>query len=198
MSMPDGIFGDAEIRIALRTFVSTEHACEPDTVIIEELGLCRGQVRIDLAVVDDMLHGFEIKSDRDSLRRLTRQVTYYGRVLDKATIVVGKRYMDEVLNVVPNWWGVLLYLPSPKGLNFKVRRRGRKNPQRDPRSLVELLWLDEAISLLEERNAVRGVRGKPRRFVWDRVCEHYKLDELADTVRTILKGRSMPQVPVLP
>ena len=196
--MPERTFGDPAIRSALRSFVLTKRAYKVDTILIEELGICRGRVRVDLAVVDDLLHGFEIKSDRDSLRRLARQVTYYSRVLDKATIVVGKSHLDEALKVVPIWWGVLLYQPSPKGLNFKMRRRGRKNPQRDPRSLVELLWLDEAIALLEARDVARGVRGKPRRFVWDRVCEYIELDELADTVRAILKGRSMQQAPALP
>ena len=32
------------------------------TVIIDELGLCRGQVRIDIAVVNGLLHG--MKSSR--------------------------------------------------------------------------------------------------------------------------------------
>ena len=198
MTTPERTFGDAAIRSALRSFVLTKRDSKTDVVIIEELGLCRGRVRVDLAVVDDLLHGFEIKSDRDSLRRLARQVTYYSKVLDKATIVIGRRHMEKVLRVVPNWWGVLLYLPSPKGLNFKVRRRGRKNPQRDPRSVVELLWLDEAMALLEERDAARGVRGKPRRFVWDRICDSIELDEIANIVRSILRERAATQAVALP
>ena len=35
---------------------------------VEELGVCRGRVRVDVAVVNGTLHGYEIKSDRDSLR----------------------------------------------------------------------------------------------------------------------------------
>ena len=33
-------------------------------------------------------------------------------------------------------------------------------------------------------------RGKPRRFVWDRVCERFELDEIAAAVRDCLKARS--------
>ena len=78
---------DAEIRPALREHLLRRHASETDTVLIEELGLRRSHVRVDLAVVNGSLHGFEIKSDRDSLRRLARQVDLYSQVLDRATLV---------------------------------------------------------------------------------------------------------------
>ena len=61
---------------------------------------------------------------------------------------------------VPAWWGVLHARHSASGLRFTRVRRSKKNPNRDPRSLVELLWLDGAIRLLEHA-AVRGMRGKP-------------------------------------
>ncbi|HET7057847.1 MAG TPA: sce7726 family protein, partial [Nitrospiraceae bacterium] len=72
------ILGDSDIRRVLRSKLLLKHADELDTVIIEELGLCRGQVRVDLSVVNGLLHGYEIKSDRDSLRRLRSQAELYG------------------------------------------------------------------------------------------------------------------------
>jgi hypothetical protein len=181
---------DSGIRPALRAWLLLKHAYESETVLIEELGLCRGQVRVDLAVVNGLLHGYEIKSDRDSLRRLAVQVEIYGKVLDRATLVVGERYLAEASNIVPAWWGVLFVYPTAKGLRFKTVRRARNNPCRDPHSLVELLWLDHAIALLQARNAARGVRGKPRRIVWGRVCSHFGVEEIAAAVRTRLKARA--------
>ena len=70
--------------------------------MVDELGVCRGQVRIDVAVVNGRFHGYEIKSDRDSLRRLDGQVDLYSKVLDRATIVVGDRHFTEALNTVLN------------------------------------------------------------------------------------------------
>ena len=189
MNMPEVTFGELEIRTALRMFISTEYTNETDTVVIEELGLCRGQVRVDLVVVKGLLHGFEIKSDRDSLRRLAGQVDFYSRVLDRSTIVVGNRHFAKAMDIVPTWWGVLRCEPSSEELRFRTVRQGKKNPQRDPRSLVGLLWLDDAIALLEARDAARGIRGKPRRVVWDRVCEYFKVEEIADAVRASLKER---------
>jgi hypothetical protein len=158
---------DADVRPSLRARLLAQAAAQPDTVIIDELGVCRGQVRIDLAVVNGTLHGYEIKSDRDSLRRLGAQIDYYSRVLERATIVVGERYLPRVQALVPPWWGVLRIKPTAKGPHFKTVRRGRKNPSLDARSLVELLWLEDATRLLETHDAARGVRGKARQSVRD-------------------------------
>jgi hypothetical protein len=182
-----------EIRPALRAQLRAKYSRQPDTVITEELGLCRGRVRVDLAVVNGLLHGYEIKSDRDSLRRLDMQVDFYGRVLDRATVVVGERHLAQVLEQVPPWWGVMRLVAGRRHVGFKTVRSGQRNPGGDPRALVELLWLSDGLALLEEREAARGVRGRPRRFVWDRVCEHFTFEEIAAAVRTQLKARAANQ-----
>ncbi len=187
--------GDAEIRSALRAYLLAKYAGEADTAFIEELGLCRGQARIDLAVVNGLLHGFEIKSDRDSLRRLPPQAEVYSRVFERMTLVVGNRHLTEAMEVVPDWWGILRIDQRRTGLAFRVVRRGRRNPVRDPRALVELLWRDEALELLAAKGAARGARGKPRSLVWDRLCEHLDLSEIAATVCTSLKARAATQAP---
>ncbi len=188
--------GDSEIRSVLRARLSQKHGQQSRTVIIEELGLCRGQVRVDLSVVNGLLHGYEIKSDRDSFRRLRGQVELYGKVLDRATLVVGERHLDEALDNVPEWWGILLAHQSAKGLQLKTMRSPRSNPKKDPRALVELLWLDDALALLEKRDTARGFRGKARWIVWDRVCEICSLNEIARAVRIQLKARARKRVPV--
>jgi hypothetical protein len=94
---------DADVRPALRATLLSRHAGETDTVLIEELGICRGQVRVDLAVVNGELHGYEIKSDRDSLRRLAVQLDFYGKVCDRATLVVAQRHLHHALDVLPAW-----------------------------------------------------------------------------------------------
>lgn len=197
MARSDISLGDAEIRVALRTHLLLDQ-CDKDTAVIEELGVCRGQVRIDLAVVNGVFHGYEIKSDRDSLRRLDRQIELYGKVLDYVTLVVGDRHLAAALDAVPPWWGVLRVHADRNGPGFDALREERKNPYRDSRSLVELLWLDNAIALLAQRDAARGVRGKPRRTVWDRVCEHFELEEIAEVVRAHLKTRATNQVALRP
>jgi hypothetical protein len=183
---------DTAIRPALRQWLVRKHRGSDDTVLLEELGLCRGRVRLDMAVVNGRIHGYEIKSDRDSLRRLSAQATIYGKVLDRATLVVGDRFKDD-LDLLPTWWGLVHVRTAPDGLRFRQLRRARPNPSTDSRALVELLWADQALAFLDLRNAARGVRGKPRRFIWDRICETFSAAEIASAVRSALKTRSTNQ-----
>jgi hypothetical protein len=194
-SMMCSSLSDSEIRSALRSWLFPKHTRKSRTVLIEELGLCRGQVRVDLSVVNGLLHGYEIKSDRDSLRRLHAQVELYGKVFDRATLVVGERHLTDALKGVPDWWGIVLAHRSTKELRLRTVRPPRSNPKKDPRALVELLWLDDALALLEERNAARGFRGKARWIVWDRICELCSIAEIAKAVRTQLKARAKRRVP---
>ena len=189
MGRSKAILGDPEIREALRAYITFHNSRETD--IIDELGLCCGKVRVDLVVVNDKLRGYEIKSDKDTLDRLPRQINIYDKVLDEATIVVGRRHLESAEKIVPNWWGLLLCETNSKGIHFKTYRQGNENPGKDSRALVELLWSNEAINLLENKNAAYGVRSKPRKYIWDRVCECFKLEEIATEVRTVLKTRAM-------
>lgn len=175
------MLGDRDIRPALRTYLRA-----PGDVLIEEMGVCGGQVRVDLAVVGDTLDGYEIKSDRDSLRRLAGQVDLYGRVFERMTMVVGPRHFEAVLRTVPASWGLLLV---DEALDLSPVRQARLNEAVDSRYLVELLWLEECMALLEAHGAARGVRGKPRRDVWGRVCERLTTKDVAAAVRDALRRR---------
>src|ERR1700674_1251921 len=68
---------DSEIRAALRAKLHSIHSQDPETVVIDELSLCQGDARVDMAVVNGSLSGYEIKSDRDTLTRLPRQLAVY-------------------------------------------------------------------------------------------------------------------------
>jgi len=169
------------------------HSGEADVAFLEEIGLCRGQVRVDVAVVNGSIHGYEIKSDRDSLRRLAGQAAMYGRVLDRASLVLGTKHVEDAVAAVPRWWEIQIVEMRATGLRLKRLRRGHPNPAREARALVELLWLDDALALLDARGGLRGYRGRPRREIWDRVCELYSVDEIAYAVRKQLKARSGQQ-----
>ena len=177
------------MRPALRTYLEQQELAHPDTLLIEELGLCQGQARIDLATVSGVLHGYEIKSNRDRLTRLASQAATYSRVLDRVTLVVGPKHIEAALQLVPGWWGVLLVRGSVEALTLDPFRPAAENPDQDPRALVELLWRDEALELLAYHNAVAGVRSKPRPAVWDRVCEVLDVPEIQSAVRYRLRTR---------
>lgn len=186
LTLPD----ESAIRMALRRYLSERHSDKTQTCFLSELGLRRHTARADLAVVSHLLHGYEIKSDRDSLRRLENQIPVYSEIFDKVSIVVGPHHAKAVGSIVPDWWEILQFVAVPRP-TFEVLRLGSLNPSPSARSLVELLWRDEAISLLESRAADRGYRRGSRKQIWDRICEVCTLGEIAEAVRAHLMARSM-------
>ncbi len=179
---------DRDIRTALGAHLQSHIA--DDALVVEELGLCQGDVFVDVAVVDSTIEGYEIKSDRDTLRRLDRQLAVYSRVLSKATIVVGQKHVDVAMSSVPDWWGILLARPAPGRVELGHVRRPRRNPAVDPNSLVQLLWRDEALRLLQEQQKAKGLLSKPRRVIWERLTEELSVRELQTTVCSQLKRRA--------
>ena len=181
---------DVDIRRALRAEVQQRHANDSDTVILDELGLRQGAARVDVAVVNGVLHGYEIKSDVDTLRRLSSQVKTYSEVLDSATVVSSSEHIDHAAASIPDWWGVVLAAPLDGQVGFSTVREGTPNPGLDVRALAELLWHDDALALLRARGAERGLSRRPRRFAWDRVCDVFTVDEIRDEVRRLIKARA--------
>ena len=181
---------DVGVRPVLRTYLDQQERARPDTILIEELGLCQGRARIDLAAVSGVLHGYEIKSNRDRLSRLASQAETYSRVFDRVTLVVGTKHVKAGLQLVPRWWGVLLVRGGIEGTLLDPVRPAAENPDQDPRALVELLWRDEALELLANHNAAAGVRSKPRPAVWDRLCEVLDLAQIRSAVRHRLRIRA--------
>ena len=184
------------IRDALRETINRGRPTSASSLVIEELGICCGLVRVDLAVVNDLFHGYEIKSDRDNLRRLARQVEHYSNVFDRATLVLGHHRLTEAINCLPAWWGITQFSVDGGRIVFQPIRDSSQNPNRMARALVELLWRDEVLDLLEKRNLHIGVRSKPRRELWDRMCSYFDLEEIADAVKVQLMARTSG--PVLP
>ena len=183
------LVGDEPIRQALKARLRQAAPRDRDVAILDELGVLRGQVRIDLALIDQHIEGFEIKSDLDTLRRLERQTELFGSVFERMTLVTVQRHLEAAMSVVPDWWGVWVVRSIGGDMQFECRRSTFPNPDLQFRALVELLWLNESLRLLASKNAVRGFRSKPRADVWDRVCEVCEPSEIALAVRTHLKAR---------
>jgi hypothetical protein len=181
---------DSDIRPALRRLVQELEVDTPECVVIEELGLNKGAVRVDVAVVNGIMHAYEIKSDADSLRRLTRQAEHYGKCFDRVSLVFGQKHLELARKAVPEWWELLCVFPEEGGLRFETVRKGQQNPAREVRALIELLWRQETLALLESKGMAKGMRSKPREVLWDRAAEVLGLEEVANAVRGHLKANA--------
>lgn len=163
-----------------------QHAHD-DSLILDELGLSQGDVRVDVAVVNGSLSGYEIKSSSDTLKRLPRQQELYSQVLDHAWLVAPADKLGESAAIVPEWWG-LIEISGPT-LTLNIRRSASINPDPAPTMIAALLWREEALTLLEKHGGAGTLRSKPRRALWAALAERLALPELQDAVRTTLKIR---------
>ncbi len=182
---------DRDVRKALHAKVLAKHLDAPDTRVIEELGICWGTSRIDIAVINGKLHGYEIKSDADTLERLPSQMFAYNSVFDRVSIVVGGHHAERVLSIIPEWWGVKIASEGAKrAVHFEQFRWPSDNPCVDPFEVARLLWREEAFSILDDLGASQGMKGKSREALYRRLTTVLTSHELGAHVRWRLKQRS--------
>lgn len=180
---------EIDIRNALKKELKLIHANEPDALIIDELGICQGESRVDLAVVNGSLNGFEIKSNQDTLGRLPRQLDYYNRCFDFMTIVVGRKHLSEARQIVPQWWGITEAVSDESETILKVRRKPKQNKSICIKSIVQFLWKEEAILTLQKLGFSTGLRSKKREELWSILIESTSIQELSLHIREIIKER---------
>ncbi len=180
---------DIDIRGALHANPTALHQADPTTRIFDELALCQGSARVDIAVVNGELHGFEIKSAHDTLDRLPHQAEVYSRVFDRVTLVVSSQHCEKARTVIPEWWGISEALETDDGITINENRPSQRNPAVDPCSVVQLLWREEALAALRTRGLSKGVESKPRKAVWAKLVEELSVEEIGEIVRSQLKAR---------
>jgi len=187
---------DKIIRVALRNVLDKdlkEYRAESGypAEIFEELGVRHGAARIDIAVINGFMHGYEIKSDSDTLERLPGQMNEFNAVFDKMTLVVGKRHLYDAINIIPDWWGIIVAkIDANCKVFFQTIREAEDNQDQVGVSIARLLWKEEALQILEEQNKAKGVRSKPREFIYQRLANVLDAETLKEKVRdTLLVSR---------
>lgn len=150
-----------------------------------------GASRADITVINGLMHGYELKSKSDNLLRLPTQVEYYSSVMDKVTLVVSECHADAALKIIPEWWGVKIATEGARNaVHLHNERTNRLNPSVNKVALSMLLWKDEMLSILTEQGQERGLKSKPRRFLWLKLSECLDIDQLRNEVRARLKART--------
>ena len=177
---------DPDVRALLREYLESIHE-GTGTVLLEELGLCQGDVRVDVAAVNGELSGYEIKSPSDTLARFPNQCRIYSKVVDRAWLVAPAKTLAAAR--VPEWWGQIAIFELENRLALRVIKDANLNPSPDSLSIAKLLWRDEALECLRNAGRARGVMTKSRKVIWKRLIECVALDDLRATVRAALKRR---------
>jgi len=182
---------DLSIRSALKEDLESRHSRDEKVRIIEELGVSHGTARIDIAVVNGIMHGYEIKSDQDTLRRLPEQISAFSLVFDEMTLVVGKNHLYDAINIVPDWWGITMAKTNLNGaVIFQVIRENGNNENQDAVSIARLLWRDEALEILAEAGEANGFYSKSRDYIYEKLSIVFDKKTLTEKVRDVIFFRT--------
>lgn len=160
-----------------------------DSRIVEELGLLRGEIRIDVALISTILEGFEIKSGRDTLSRLPRQIETYGRIFDRVTLVTVARHASRARRFLPSWWGIWTIYLERGFLCFEEVRSSTPNPCIDLTALVHLLWRDEGLELLARWDPGKARARASREDICEKLLQAVPAKLLRQSVLATLAAR---------
>lgn len=178
---------DFDIRPLLRKTVLQSFYNDESSKVVEEMQLPIAGSRIDMAVINGHFHGFEIKSAQDTLQRLPGQVASYSYVFDYLTIVTEEKYFKKIVDLVPEWVGVIVCDESTETI-ISVIRKGEKNPNTNGFYIAKLLWRDEIIEILNSRQI--QFKKKARNWILcELLAQQISVGELSQIVREKLKSR---------
>lgn len=105
-----------------------------------------GDCKADLAILNGTTTVYEIKSERDSLKRLEHQIENYRRVFAKVFVIAGENHVDAVLDATSPDVGVM---SLSRRYCITTRREAQSQPSRIcPIAVFEAIRTNEAIDLL--------------------------------------------------
>ncbi len=152
-----------------------------------EFWVPRSNERADVAVIGASMDGFEIKTGRDTLKRLPRQAAAYARVFDRCYVVLAERHVEDALDILPAWWGITVIRGDSMPSFERIREAGI-NHSVDAETLIRLLWRDEVHATLCAFGAPPEP-GAGRFRMWEQLLALVDLEALKVAVRGALIQR---------
>lgn len=182
---------ELQVREAVRAGPLRRYLRDANSRVIDELAICLGEARIDIAVVNGKLSGYELKSESDTLTRLPKQAEAYARVFDEVSLVIDQRHCEAAATMVPETWGIYQVGRNSKGTAVVCNlRKAQQTVQQDPYAIAQLLWHSEALEIISRVSGKSALSSKPRSWLWRELASSMTLSSLKAEVRQALKHRS--------
>lgn len=178
---------EAAVRRCLRDEVLA--SVEQPSEAVYEFWVPRSNERADVAVIGALMSGYEIKTERDTLKRLPRQAAAYARLFDLCTVVLAERHIAAAMEMLPGWWGVIAISENRRPPSFVSIRTATPNECVDPETLVRLLWRDEVRAILTALGDEPDPRAS-RSSMWRQLLRLVDINRLKALVRTALLDRN--------
>ncbi|WP_214873349.1 sce7726 family protein [Exiguobacterium sp. s140] len=174
---------------------------------IEELAIPKRVCLADIVMTSKRdtsgLHGYEIKSEVDSLKRLPLQIEYYSRVFERCTLIVAENHEEKARDMIPDWWGIIVVVregfdsygePTDSFTLLDVREASLNPNPRQKYALLQLLWRNELLELISsyELDIDRSLK---KRGLREQVAKELSSEQLEQQVKQFLLKRDSWKVP---
>lgn len=154
-----------QIRAEIRTRLPRLFRKSIGVRVINELEICSGKSRADMAIISDQFIGVEIKGPKDRLDRLPKQIEHYSKCFDQVILVVDESLSVDAAVLIPQWWGIVQVSNRDGNNSFKFVRRPIQNQFVDVGMILALLWRPEIETLfLQEIGSPPPYRASKRRM----------------------------------
>lgn len=144
---------EAKAKAALLDFLRSRGLLTGKVTATAELILDKYSARADVVMCDPTdFHCFEIKTERDTLIRLERQLEVYNRYADFVTIVAATKHITTIISRVSSHVGIYELVGFDCTHPIRVFREPERSPSRDVDAMLSLLPVTE----LQARFALSG------------------------------------------
>lgn len=119
-----------------------------DTSLMVELGVGKYTNRVDVVTVGTAIHSYEIKTKRDTLTRLEKQVSSYLSMSDFVTVVASTRHVNALISKLEDYVGIFEIVDFGSGIQIREIRKATHSPMWSPHAALDLLPATEIRSRL--------------------------------------------------
>ena len=155
--------------------------------IIEELHVHNGNAIADVVALYKEAHCFEIKGDNDKIERAVKQGRYYNLSFRKITLVTTTKHFVKAIEVLPEFWGIMVAERKDDKILLKYSRRAKDNPNFSKSLALLILWKSEMLTLVKQNNT--KVQNKSRKLLAKLIAYSKKKEELSYNISSTLIDR---------
>lgn len=150
-----------------------------------------GECKADISILNGTMTVYEIKSERDTLTRLERQIRNYKRVFGSVVVIVGENHVNTVMKAIPSDVGVM---KLSKRFQISLAREPVDQPNRIcPITALESLRVAEAKNIVSRLGReIPTVPNTEMHAALRRIFEKLQPEEVHSAMlETLKKSRSL-------
>lgn len=165
------------------------HAKSPDTLILPEFAVGHGAGFADIALVNEALHGFELKTVADNLGRLPIQIAYHRRVFQYSTLVCDHKHVAKARELLPRHWGLVCADENEGVISFTEIHFALTNTERVVEYETHLLWRAECLAILDRFDSGHKLKWRTRDVLYARLLETLPVTLLQKEIVKTIRAR---------